>query len=115
MKFNKKLANKIQEQALRLQEEFGLLALTCPDIYNMAAEKIVLAQTPLQIGQMLHPGCRAAALADVPAPILDDHRQRYTEKDLREGQFIIVTGSKDHYVFIMGHETKKRKDKENSK
>jgi hypothetical protein len=114
MEFTKDINDKIQEEARRIQDEFGMSALSHPDIYDAAAQRAVDALTPLQIGQILYPGCRGVALADVPASVLDDHRQRYTEEDLREGQFVIVTGSREHYVFIMGHETKRRKDRENT-
>jgi hypothetical protein len=115
MGFPKDINDKIQEQARRIQDKFGMSALTRPEIYDGAAHRALAALTPLQIGQILHPGCRGVALADVPASVLEEYRSRYTDEDLREGQFVVVTRTKEHYVFIMGHETKKRKDRERSK
>jgi hypothetical protein len=114
MDFPKDIDEKIQEEARRIQDEYGMSALTRPEIYDAAAQRAVDATTPLQMGQILYPGCRGVALADVPASVLDEHRGRYTDEDLREGQFVIVTGSSEHYVFIMGHETKRRKDREDN-
>ena len=112
MEFSKDFNEKIAQQAQRIQSELGMTALTRPDIYDAAAQRAVDDLTPLQIGQILHPGCRGVALADVPAPVIEDHRRRYTEADLQQGQFVVVTGSREHFVFIMGHETKRRKDSE---
>ena len=112
MEFTKDINDKIQEQARHIQDEFGLAALTRPEIYDAAAQRALDNLTPLQIGQVLYPGCRGVALADVPVAVLEDHRRRHTDDDLREGQFIVVTGSREHFVFIMGHETKRRKDRE---
>ncbi|NLH74498.1 MAG: hypothetical protein GX456_15725 [Verrucomicrobia bacterium] len=112
MEFTKDINDKIREQARRIQDEVGMSALTRPEICDAAAQRVLDTLTPLQIGEILHPGCRGVALADVPASVLEEHRRRYTDEDLREGQFVIVTGSTEHYVFIMGHETKGRKNRE---
>jgi len=112
MELTKDIKDKIWDQACGIQDKFGMSALTRPEIYDAAAQRLVDALTPLQIGQILHPGCRGVALADVPASVLEEHRRRYTDEDLCEGQFVIVTGSLEHYVFIMGHETKRRKDRD---
>jgi hypothetical protein len=114
MEFNKDINQQIQEQARLIQDKFGLAALTQPEIYDAAAQHAVDNLTPLQIGQVLYPDCRGVALADVPASVIDDHRRRYTDDELREGQFVVVTGSREHFVFIMGHATKKRKDRESA-
>ncbi len=115
MEPTKDINEKIQEQARQIQEKFGLAALTQPEIYDAAAQRALDNLTPLQIGQVLYPGCRGVVLADVPASVIEDHRRRHTDDDLREGQFVLVTGSREHFVFIMGHETKKRKDRESAR
>lgn len=112
MKFTKDIDDKITQQSRLIQDELGKSAITRIDIFDTAAKSILQTLTPLQVAQISHPGCRPVALADVPAAVLEDHRCRYTEEDLREGQFVIVTGSQEHYVFIMGHATKRRKDRE---
>ncbi len=112
MEFPKDIDGKIAQQAQRILAVFGMAALTRPDIYDAAAQRAVDDLTPLQIGQVLHPGCRGVALADVPSSVLEDHRRRYTEEDLQQGQCVVVVGSREHFVFIMGHETKRRKDSE---
>ena len=113
MKSNK-IDKLIEEETRLIQAEYGMAALTNLRIYDEAAKRTVDCMTPLEIGKTLHPGCQDVALDEVPLKIIEDHRDRYTDEDLRQGQFVIVTGSHEHYIFIMGHETKRRKEKEKS-
>ena len=104
----------IKEEAQRIQTEYGMSALANLQIYDEAAKRTVACLTPLEIGKTLHPGCQDVALDEVPLEIIEEHRDRYTDEDLRQGQFIVVTGSREHYIFIMSHETKRRKEREKS-
>jgi hypothetical protein len=115
MKLPKEVNDKMKEQIRHILHEFPTAERTRSETFDAAVLRTVDSLTPLQIGLMLHPGCRGIALADVPASVLEDHRRRYTDDDLREGQFIVVIGSREHFVFIMGHETKKRKDRETTR
>lgn len=112
MDYNKDMDEKIAQQAQRIQRKVGMAALARPEVYDVAAQQVVDDLTPLQIGQILHQGCRGIALEDVPPSVIADHLRRYTQVDLQQGQFVVVTVSREHFVFIMGHETKRRKDRE---
>ena len=76
------------------------------------ARQIVEGMTPLQIGLMRYPGAKPRKLDQVPAAVMADHLDRYMMQDLISGQFLEVLPGK--YMFIMGHETKKRKDRESA-
>lgn len=111
---SKKTDKLIKDEARRIQSEYGMAALADLRIYDEAAKRTVDCMTSLEIGKTLHPDCQGVALDEVPLEIIEAHRDRYTNEDLRQGQFIVVTGSREHYIFIMSHEIKRRKEKENS-
>ena len=74
------------------------------------ARGLVEGMSPLQIGLMRYPNAIPRELDDVPPEVVRDHLNRYTMKDLSEGQFLEVLPGK--YTFIVGQDTKKRKDLE---
>lgn len=74
------------------------------------AHKAVANMTPREFGLMLYPGSTPISLSRVPTDVVADHRNRYTQKDLETGQFLEVLAG--NYVFIMSHETKRRRSGE---
>ena len=111
---SKKIDEMVKKEVRHIQTKYGMAALADLRIYDEAAKRTVECLTPLEIGKTLYPGCQGVALDEVPLKIIEDHRERYTDDDLRQGQFIVATGSREHYIFIMSHETKRRKEKEES-
>ena len=75
-----------------------------------AGRRIVQGMTPLEIGRLHYPDAVPRELGEVPPSVVVSHLDRYTMRDLAEGQFLEVLPGK--YTFIMGHETKRRKDRE---
>ena len=74
------------------------------------AHKAVEKMTRRRLGLMLYPSSTPISLSQVPADVVADHRNRYTQEDLETGQFLEVLPGK--YTFIMSHETKRRKSRE---
>ena len=84
-----------------------------PEIDRMVdetAHQIIQGMTPLELGLLRYPYATPREVGEVPGNIIADHLKRYTMQDLIEGQFLEVLPGK--YTFFMGHETKKRKDRE---
>jgi hypothetical protein len=79
------------------------------DVVDLAAHAIVSRMTPLEIGKMIHPDGEAVAFSDVPEHVLADHATRYSQKELKAGQFFKVQGK---YIFVMDHEAKKARQQE---
>ena len=75
-----------------------------------AAHTMIRTMSPLQIGLMRYPNATPRQVQQVPPEVVSDHLNRYTMQDLLQGQFLEVLPGK--YMFIMGHDTKKRKDLE---
>jgi hypothetical protein len=76
------------------------------DLIEKVAQAIVKGMNPREIGLMLYPSARPIPLSEVPEEIVQEHLDRYTEEDLKTGQFLET--SKGNYTFIMNHETKRR-------
>ena len=84
-----------------------------PEIDRMIdenAQQIIQGMTPLEIGLLRYPNATPREFGEVPADVIADHLKRYKMRELKEGQFLEVLPGK--YTFFMGHETKKRKDRE---
>lgn len=77
---------------------------------DRVAAEVVRRMTPRDLGLMLYPGATPISLPEVPKNAVADHSDRYTQEDLKTGQFLEVTPGK--YLFIMSHETKYRKTRE---
>jgi len=71
------------------------------DEFDRTIHSILRDMTPRQIGLMLHPQARPVDLEKVPPGVLEDRRQRFTEEELRAGQFLEVLPGR--YTFIMDH------------
>lgn len=80
---------------------------TVEETIDTLAHAIVAKMSPLELGQMLYPDAEPVDLASIPQPIIADHATRYTEKELKAGQFFRVG---DKYTFVMGHEAKKARN-----
>jgi hypothetical protein len=74
------------------------------------AHDAIRKMTPCDLGLMLYPNATPVSLSQVPPHVIADHLNRYTQSDLESGQFLEVLPGK--YTFIMGHETKQRKESE---
>ncbi len=74
------------------------------------AHAAVQSMTPRDRGLMLYPNATPVPLSRVPADVVADHLNRYTQSDLETGQFLEVIPEK--FTFIMSHETKRRKESE---
>ena len=74
------------------------------------ATEAVRRMTPRDRALMLYPDATPIHLSQVPKNVVADHRDRYTQEDLETGQFLEVLPGK--YTFIMSHETKCRKTRE---
>jgi hypothetical protein len=79
-------------------------SLTVEETIDTLAHVIVSKMSPLELGKMIYPDAEPIDLARVPEPVIADHATRYTEKELKAGQFFRI-GEK--YIFFMDHETKK--------
>jgi len=73
------------------------------------AHLVVQGMLPLEIGRLKYPDAAPKEVGEVPPAVVADHLTRYTMRDLIQGQFLEVLPGK--YTFIMGHETKRRKDR----
>ena len=62
MQYTKKIEDRVREEARRIHSEFGMAALANLQIYDEAAARTVESLTPLEIGQLLHPGCIGVAI-----------------------------------------------------
>ena len=71
------------------------------------AHAIVANMSPLELGKMIYPDAEPLDLVDVPQAIIADHTTRYTEKELKAGQFFRVG---DKYTFFMDHDAKKARN-----
>ena len=71
---------------------------------DIMANAIVATMSPLQMGKLVYPDAEPVNLSDVPESVIRDHATRYTEKELKAGQFLRVRGK---YTFFIDHETKK--------
>ena len=74
------------------------------------ATEAVRRMTARDLGLMLYPDATPISLSEVPKNVVAEHRDRYTQEDLETGQFLEVLPRK--YIFIMSHETKYRKTRE---
>ena len=77
---------------------------------DRVATEAVRRMTPRDLGLMLYPDATPIPLSEVPKNVVAEHRDRYTQEDLETGQFLEVLPGK--YIFIMSHETKYRKTRE---
>lgn len=77
------------------------------ELIEQLAQSIVKGMSPLEIGLTVYPSARPVPLAEVPDNIITDYLARYTEDELKAGQFLEVTEGK--FTFFMNHETKRRK------
>ncbi len=80
---------------------------TVEETIDTLAHAIVAKMSPLEIGQMIYPDAEPVDLASVPQPVIADHTTRYTEKELKAGQFFRVG---DKYTFFMDYEAKKARN-----
>jgi len=71
---------------------------------DMIANAVVETMSPLQMGKLIYPDAEPVNLPDVPEPVIRDHAARYTDKELKAGQFFRVHGK---YTFFMDHDAKK--------
>jgi len=77
---------------------------------DIIATEAVRRMKPRDLGLMLYPNATPVSLSEVPKNVVAEHRDRYTQEDLETGQFLEVLPGK--YIFIMSHETKYRKTRE---
>lgn len=75
------------------------------------ARKIAERMTPAEKALSRYPDATLVGLDEVPSSVVEDHLTRYTKDELQRGQFILVKGSKKHYVFFMDKKTKERLEK----
>ncbi len=80
---------------------------TVEETIDTLAHAIVAKMSPLELGKMIYPDAEPVDLARVPQPVIADHTTRYTEKELKAGQFFRVG---DKYTFFMDHEAKKTRN-----
>jgi len=80
-------------------------------LVDREAKKIVEMMTPAEKGQYRYPTGKLVRLDEVPDGVMEDHLQRYSMGELERGQFIVIEGSKTHYLFIMDQQTKERIEK----
>lgn len=77
---------------------------TLEETVDTLAHAIVAKMSPLEMGKIIYPDAEPIDLANVPQPVIADHTTRYSEKELKAGQFFRV-GNK--HIFFMDHEAKK--------
>ena len=73
------------------------------DVVDKISEDIVSNLTPLEIGKMLYPDAIPVEYSCVPDEVKKEHRTRYTEEELENGQFFEVLPGK--YTFIMSQKS----------
>ena len=73
------------------------------DVVDKISEEIVSNLTPLEIGKMLYPDAIPVEYSCVHDEVKKEHRTRYTEKELENGQFFEVLPGK--YTFIMSQKS----------
>ena len=76
---------------------------TLKDLVDKISEEIVSNLTPLEIGKILYPDAIPIEYLCVPDEIKKEHLTRYTEKELKNGQFFEVLPGK--YTFIMSQKS----------
>jgi hypothetical protein len=79
------------------------------------AKKIAIGMTPAEKALLRYPDGILLDLDEVPISVVEDHLKRYTNDELKRGQFIVAEGDKKHYVFFMDQKTKERLEKEKAK
>ena len=82
-------------------------SLTVEETVDILAHAIVSRMSPLELGKMIYPDAEPIDLASVTEPVIADHFTRYTEKELKAGQFFRIG---DKYTFFMDHEAKKARN-----
>ena len=75
---------------------------------DKTAAKVISRMSPLEIGLLRYPFAKPVTLKRVAEKVLRDHLTRYTEAELKRGQFFRVG---DRYTFFMDHEAKARRER----
>ena len=76
---------------------------TVKNIVDKISEEIVSNLTPLEIGKILYPSAIPVEYSCMPDEEKKEHRTRYTEEELENGQFFEVLPGK--YTFIMSQKS----------
>ena len=76
---------------------------TVKNVVDKISEEIVSNLTPLEIGKILYPDATPVEYSCIPDEVKKEHRTRYTEIEMENGQFFEVLQGK--YTFIMSQKS----------
>ena len=76
---------------------------TVKNVADKLSEEIVSNLTPLEIGKILYPDAIPVEYTSMPDVVKKEHLTRYTETELKNGQFFEVLPGK--YTFIMSQKS----------